>query len=121
MNKLEYIQQPEVKSFIEWTGARLDAPGVFVHSYTMKRPKGVSWNCNSIYNAFEQYQWPFTCSHPLTGSKVTGRTFQESHELLSELAEGLKSSVVNGDAEDCRKYSFAILDWGGVLPRNNKK
>lgn len=121
MNKTEYLERASVKSFIEWISFRLDSAKGFQHGYIMKRPRGQVWKCDSIYAAYNNYEWPFTCLHAGTGKYVKGKTFIESKELLSELSVGLNESIEDNSIEICQKYCFSILDWGGVLPKNREK
>ncbi|MTK13892.1 MAG: hypothetical protein F8N39_18065 [Clostridiaceae bacterium] len=121
MNKTEFLERTSVRSFIEWISSRLDVPKGFEHRYIMKRPKGQVWECDSIYSAFENYNWSFTCLHAGIGKSVKGKTFDESKKLLSELSVGLNKSIEGSNAELCQRYCFSILDWGGVLPKNREK
>ncbi len=121
MNKTEFLNSSSIQDFVEWISLELDAPGSFEHKYVMRRPKGRVWICNSIFSAFENYNWPFTCRHPLSNSPIKGNTFEESKTLLDELAEGLHDSIYQDNIELCQKYCFAVLEWGGVLPKNRNK
>ena len=124
MNKAQFLNAESVQSFIKWIAPKLDKSGGFKHAYIMKRPNGVLWECDSIYSAFENYKWAFTCKHPVSSKSLKGETFEECRELLGELASGLRNSVVENDVQTCQEYCFSILDWGGVLgteTRGNKK
>jgi hypothetical protein len=120
MNKNEYLQSTAVLDFIAWTEERLDQRGSFTHTYCMKKPMQI-WECHSIYSAFENYCWPFTYKDPDTGEKVQGLTFNDSMASLTKLSAGLKRSIADNDVEACRNHCFSILDWGGVLAKNDIK
>ncbi|MDR6564455.1 MULTISPECIES: hypothetical protein [unclassified Arcicella] len=121
MNKIEFLSKEPVQAFIKWIAPKLDGDDSFIHSYMMKRPKGSVWECNSIYSAFENYKWGFTCYHPIRQIRFTGKTFEDCKVLLEELGDGLRKSVDNNDSELCQKYCIAILDWGGVMHGNKQK
>lgn len=120
MDKKTFLNTEPVQDFILWVQDKLDKPGSFTHSFNMKKP-ALNWSCNSIYSAFENYNWPFGAHEPATGNKVSGNTFTQSAEFLAKLSEGLKQSVDEEDNESCKAHCFSILQWGGVLPKNDKR
>lgn len=121
MRKEQFLNRAAVQSFIDWISLRLDDKGSFKHHYILKRPRGVLWECDSIYSAYENYQWAFTCKSPISGYSLTGKTFEECKLLLTDLSIGLKESVSQNDTELCQKYCISILDWGGVINGNKNK
>lgn len=121
MRKEQFLSRTAVQSFIEWISLRLDDKGSFNHHYILKRPRGVLWECDSIYSAYENYQWSFNCKSPLSGYSLTGETFEECKLLLTDLSNGLKESIAQNDTELCQKYCISILDWGGVIHGNKNK
>ena len=121
MNKIQFLNAESVQSFIKWITPKLDTSGSFKHAYILKSPKGKPWECDSLYTAFENYKWIFTCKHPISNINFNGETFEESSILLTELGNGLRKSVLQKDIESCKKYCFAILAWGGVSYGNNDK
>ncbi|OFC71463.1 hypothetical protein BFC18_08285 [Alteromonas confluentis] len=62
MNKQQFLSEPGVRSFIGWFISKMDAG--FEHTYCLipkgKKPVTELWSCTSIFNAFEQYHWPFS-------------------------------------------------------------
>lgn len=130
MNKSTYLELPEVKDFVEWLSVTLnsDAPEPFSHSYDVE-PRGRSnskkkWRCNSIYNAFEQYEWRFSYQDSDTGKKIKGSTYSESEAALNDLQKRLIFAVASGDNDSCFNVCSMILKWGGVLgseKKGNKK
>lgn len=101
MNRESFITDNTVNDFIQWLSTQLD--GDFNHTY-----KDDSWECSSIYNAYEKYQWK-------------GKDFSENAKELEQLSSDLKNSIANEDAEMCRTACLAILKWGGVLRGNKEK
>lgn len=104
MNKETYLSDIHLQNFVNWIENKIDEPNSFIHKYEMLKPKK-KWNCNSIYNAFEKYEW-------------SGKNFQESSILLNELSKGLQKSIVNRDEVPCKEYCLKILKWGGVSNGN---
>lgn len=121
MRKEQFLNRAAVQSFIDWISLRLDDKGSFNHHYILKRPRGVLWDCDSIYSAYENYQWSFNCKCPLSGFGLTGETFEECKLLLTDLSIGLRESIAQDDTELCQKYCISILEWGGVIPGNKNK
>lgn len=121
MNKTQFLNAESVQSFIKWITPKLDKSGSFKHAYIMKRPNGILWECDSIYSAFENYKWSFTCKHPVSSISFEGETFEECKDLLAELSFGLRESVIQDNPELCKKYCLAILEWGKVKNGNANK
>ena len=121
MRKEQFLNRATVHSFIDWISLRLDGNKCFNHIYILKRPRGVVWECDSIYSAYENYKWAFTCKSPLSSDSLTGETFEECKFLLTNLSNGLRESIAQNDTILCQKYCIAILDWGGVLNGNKNK
>lgn len=120
MNKKEYLNDSNVKSFIEWVSFKLDKPNSFMHSYVSRKTKQ-GWECDCIYSAYENYSWPFSCFNPTNGKNTSGRKYSESESVLSQFSSGLCQSVEGDNPELITKYCLAILEWGGVLSRNREK
>lgn len=120
MKKKDYLNSNTVKNFIDWIDYRLDKPNSFIHSYEMKKPN-IIYRFTSIYSAYESYCWPFSYTDPISGRRITGRSFNDSFRSLNSLSNGLIESIRNSDVELCKSYCYSILDWGGVLNYNNRK
>jgi hypothetical protein len=119
MNKAQYINSKTVIDFIDWIIPRISGEIEFKHSYTSKKTKQY-WSCDSIYNAYENYMWPFTCRLP-NGNRIKGNTFEQSEELLTNIELGMKSAIINKNANELLLFSRSMLDWGGVLRSNYNK
>ncbi len=120
MDKTTYLKNQQVQSFTNWLEYRMNQPNSFLHSYEMLKPKK-AWECHSIYNAFEEYEWKFDSFEPQTGEKISGKTFLESSIFLEQLSNGLNESIDQRNEELCKTYCFAILKWGGVLNKNKDR
>ena len=117
MDRVEYINDPSVKAFAGWLGERLDGAGSLKHSY-INRKTGRLWDCDSLYDACIRYTWSFTCSYPLGGGAVKGKTLSENLELLRELRVLLRTGMLSLNADLCLKTCKAILEWGGATAGN---
>ena len=120
MNKDDFLKTGSVKDFINWFETKMDKSNSLTHIYNMKKPV-MRWECNSIYSAFENYCWTFKYSGPSNGKIVSGNTFGDSARSLSRLSYGLRKSIQDSDHEACKNQCFSILQWGGVLPKNDKR
>lgn len=120
INKFDFLISGQVKEFIIWIEKILDMPRSFYHHYTMKKP-AVDWSCDSIYAAFENYKWKFSATDPESGNKVSGSSFSESIKLFSKLYKLLDRSIEAEDCEKCIECCLSILEWGGVISKNDKK
>lgn len=118
MYKKEYLESSSVKNFIAWISDKLDKPNSFVHAYQMKKP-AMSWQCTSIFSAYENYSWRFKTADPESGRLIAGDSFADSLSILVKLSEGLKQSIFDYDHVNCRNHCYSILKWGGVFNKNN--
>jgi len=116
MNKQEYLNNEIVKDFINWLIPRISGKVEFVHHYVNSRDKSL-WECNSIFNAFENYKWRFNCVIPNIG-KTSGNTFLESKDALEIIEKGMKYAIQENNQENLLEYSSSILEWGGVKRSN---
>ncbi len=119
MIREDYLNNKDVIEFIEWVIPRINGEIEFNHSYISAKTKK-SWSCNSIYNAYEKYSWPFTCRLP-NDTIVKGSTFEESEALLLKIETGMKNAIKNANSSKLLLYSKSMLDWGGVLRSNYSK
>lgn len=119
MNQQQYIIQEDVQSFIRWVNSK-SIPNSFIHQYFHKNSRK-DWTCNSIFNAFENYDWPFKAFNPVTKQTVVGRSFKESTEYLDQVSIGLRQAIKANDQHLAMQYCEAVLAWGGVLAGNRKR
>lgn len=120
MNKKEFLESSSVMNFIDWISHILDQPGSFLHAYQIKKPKK-SWQCTSLYSAYENYSWSFKTTDPESGKLLTGSSFNDNLLVLMKLSDGLKQSISQEDHINCRNHCYSILKWGGVYNKNNLK
>lgn len=119
MNKELYLNSLDVGGFISWILPRISGEIQFNHEYYNNRSKQV-WACKSLYNAYENYEWDFTCILP-SGKYEKGHTFNQSQNLLENLTLGMKSALSDKNTNNLLLYSRSVLQWGGVLRSNYNK
>lgn len=119
MNKKDYLNDDIIKDFIDWVSPKISGESKFHHRYLNSRNKTI-WECNSIYNAYENYHWSFTCSLPDKG-KIKGRTYAESENALIVISNGLKETLKSHDSDGLLAYCLSTLEWGGVKRSNDSR
>ncbi len=112
MNKEQYLSDDNVSDFISWLIDEIQKERNPYHSY-FNRNRKEEWYCSSIFNAYENYYWPFSCVMP-NGDKSTGNSFVDSEVTLGILSNSLVNSIESGDAEMVAMCCSGILQWGGL-------
>ncbi len=121
LSRAEYLSSTYVQQFAEWLGARLDQPGSLEHSYFLESAD-IEWSCNSLYDAYQKYWWPFKFECRVLGKQVSGSEgLRSSLDYLTELANVFRPAVENGDVETTINCALSVLDWGGVLGKNRAR
>jgi hypothetical protein len=118
-NKKQYLSLPEVKDFSAWLERKLDPPGAFNHHYYLVKANS-DWSCSCLYEAYENYWWPYRLESKSSGNDIKGSSFQESFSLLNAIANSFRRAVENGDPDKTIKYAELMLSWGGVLNKNRE-
>lgn len=118
ITEFDFLSSAPVRGFVAWMEDKLDGFNAFTHHFRIKKTR-TDWNCDSIYNAYENYMWSFHLHDPVRGTLIRGNTFSECEKVLDELSETLRRSISAADNELCAKTCCAILSWGGVLNRND--
>ena len=120
MNKKSYLSNSSVQEFVNWITFYLDESNSFNHQYEILKTKK-SWKCNSIHNAFVEYEWKFNSFDPNSKKKISGKSFEDSLNYLGKLSDGLRNSIELKHESICKDHCLAILKWGGVLNHNKNK
>jgi len=102
----KYSDDPYVKSFIKWIEPKLSNEGVFNHSYTTSKKPAKKFKFNSIYSAYESYEW-------------NEKNFVKNQEELDSYSIELNKGLTNHDIEQVKKGCKDILIWGGVYKKGN--
>jgi hypothetical protein len=116
MDKNSFINNSEVKSFVDWMSDHTVAKDEVLHCWISKsnkaaEKKGVSVKFYSLIDAFSQYYW--VAKNPLTGERI--HTFDDNASCLSELGAKLDIAISSKDEKKCFEYCKKTLEWGGVL------
>ncbi len=116
----DYLSNLNVRQFIHWLEFMIDSPGSFKHQYYQIKAKR-DFNSNCLYEAYEQYWWPYRMNDPEKGERVSGGSFTDSFKHMTKLAEMFRAAVLDKDEELARKCALSMLAWGGVLDKNRKR
>lgn len=119
MTREQFCKSPNVQEFIKWLSERMDQENSFLHRYVSIKSKK-DWMCHSIYSAYENYTWNFSCIDKI-GTKIKGSSFLESKRVLDGISKDLQESLSNGNDADCLSSCRQILEWGGVTHKNLEK
>jgi hypothetical protein len=121
LSRTEYLNSNYVHQFSDWLTARLDQSGSFKHSYFLEEAD-LKWSCNSLYDAYHKFWWPFNFECRAVGRQVSGSEgLSSSLDYLTELANVFRTAVENGDVETTINCALSALDWGGVLGKNRAR
>ena len=115
----EYLNIPAVIHFRDWLEDRLDAPEGFKHQYYLVKA-GRNWQCRSLYEAYQNYWWPYKMLCPVQKKEVFGTGSEDTFVYLHFLAGAFRSSLDTNDVDLAYKSALAMLRWGGVLHRNRE-
>lgn len=118
--KSDHLGNRDVNEFIKWLESKLDTPGSLNHQYYQVKSRR-DFNSSCLYEAYEQYWWPYRMNYPENGEQVSGGSFSDSFKHLTKLAEMFRSSVQNENEELTRKCALSMLAWGGVLNKNRER
>lgn len=120
MNRNEYLNQPVVKEFASYLSNLIDGKEHFKHEYHWYDEKRDIY-FDSFLDALHKYEWPFRYTDRFTNEVKTGKSLLENKTCLEGFSRGLVSAISNDNLEACQNYCLMILDWGGVLNKNDDK
>jgi hypothetical protein len=115
MKKNTYLDDPHVRSFVEWMGQHLRAGSRLGHGYA--RPGLPPLQFANLAAALEQYEWDFSFRR-IDGRRCAGRSFADNAAVLDDLQQRLRRAVFDGIPADVRDAAIEVMRWGGVAPRN---
>jgi hypothetical protein len=119
VNKTTILQDLLVQQFIEWALPKINQPGAFVHTYRLPaRSADKVWACESIFDAYQKYNWRFKSIHPTNLTILRGASFEESAAYLDLCTATLHASLEERNLIDLRCSCHGILQWGGVARQN---
>jgi len=108
MNLSTYSKDQDVNSFIKWIEPRLSNENSFQHSYTTSKKPIKTFKFNSIYSAFEKYEWD-------------KKDFCKNQEILNTYSEKINEGIKNDNNDQVKSGCKNILIWGGVYKKGNKE
>ena len=76
MKRDVFLAGADVEGFLTWIAPRLSGDRAFTHEW--QSPRFGHWSCTSIYDAFQNYTWPFSATLPGDSEPTRGRTFAEN-------------------------------------------
>lgn len=119
LNKNDFLNNENVKSFLKFLADYVSNRNVFEHGYR-DRKSGKDWKCNSVFDAYEKYSYPLKKRFRETkDGDFLG--FGANAIALKRLQSKLRKSYISSDQTSetyLRDISKDIFDWGGVLPFN---
>lgn len=115
MKRQSYLAVTHVAGFIDWLAAELESDSLFRHHYVQRRGSQ-SWQCDSLFNAFERYRW----NHP--GNERLGYAAGDCPRSNGLALEALRLDLLAAQGDDGRALqgSQDVMAWGGVTARNNQ-
>lgn len=115
MKRDKYLNDPDVKKFIKWAAKLVTGEWGLVWSYTYG--KGKKFSCVSLYNAYENYDWP-SKAKLADGSIRHTRTFDQTAALFDEFGKEIRIAMKTGNEKLFLTTAKGIAKWGGI---NNLK
>jgi len=112
VNRDLYRADAAVLEFVDWMTPFLTGERQFFHRWTS--PRWGSWACESLFDVYLRYDWPFSVVLPNQPSPTRGRTFADSVGVFNTLSAMLRAKSEIGDAESFLAAAKAVVGWGGV-------
>ena len=112
MKRRDFLDDKDVKGFVEWAGHLVRGDWRLEHSWEDKRG-GPPFFCSSLHEAFQSYRWPNTFNGDTFTDTI--RKFDHFRQTFNEIG------VVSTAADQSRFIANAqdILEWGKIPKRKN--
>lgn len=121
MNKDEFLQVPQVDSFVSWLSKVISG-----EERINFQTNGRGSRYTSLWDSFENYAWPMGKRSeeillPTIGTKriAANATFAENDAILNAISGGLRNSL-QGNPEELAAWVKATMIWGGVYKKGNR-
>lgn len=114
MQREQFLQQPDVSSFIDWLVSTL--PTQTFHIYMRRSrfvPGGLDVRATGLEDVLQHYTWQ-TSWNNAAGAVVASGSWEDTRQALGQLRAWLKRSVAQRDEDQTLEACLAILRWGGV-------
>ena len=120
MHRNEFLDLSEIKEFTSFLAELISGDeGSFTHEYKIenvgKAKNNNQWGCESIYEAFIKYRWPFNYYDHANCLTKKGTSFYESETELGRISHLLRRALVANNNVEAASCCQMVLDWGGVL------
>lgn len=112
MNRTAFMQTPEVAAFVAWASPLVIGERPLRHGW--RSPKFGHWYCETLPDAYREFEWRFSVVLPDDTQPSRGRTLAENEATLNRLRTLLHQTVEVGDASLFLKACLAVVAWGGV-------
>ena len=112
MNRDAYLGDPHVRDFVDWSAALVSGKRPLRHRWDSQR--WGSWSCETLFDAYCRYDWPFRCCVPGDSAPRRGRSYEDTVAVLDDLGHVLRRSADRNDADSFLEAAVAVLEWGRV-------
>ena len=112
MKRAAYLDDPHVRSFLDWAAPLASGDRPLRHRW--HSPKWGSWSCETLFGAYRAYDWRFTCVLPGDSVPHRGRSYQDTVDVLDALKQQLRDSADRNDATGFLEATIAVAQWGQV-------
>ena len=109
MNQYEFLEDKEVKGFVEWAGHLVSGDWGMVHKWITQERYGGNFSCSNLYEAYRRYSWD-------------GRSIGQTMDFFDDCRKEFEA--VNDIATYDDKHKFLdiakkiAVDWGGSKALN---
>ncbi|MCY4447882.1 MAG: hypothetical protein OXE02_03420 [Chloroflexi bacterium] len=117
MKRTEYLADPDVRSFLDWVAPFVSGERPLRQNW--RSPRWGPWSCETLFDAYRSYEWPFSLVLPGDTERPVGKTYQDTAAVLGELSKRLRESAANEDPAAFLDAAVAVVLWGG-LHRNER-
>ena len=112
MKRAEYLRVPHVARFLDWAAPLVTGTRPLRHGW--HSPKWGEWSCETLFEAFEAFDWPFRVCLPGASTTSSGRSYRDTVALLDELSQELRVSAEGNDGARFLAAAVAVVQWGQV-------
>ena len=112
MKRTEYLEDRDVQSFLNWTAPFASGERELRQRWLSRR--WGAWSCDTLFDAYRAYEWPFGVVLPGDTERRNGKTYQDTANVLGELSKRLRQSAANEDAAAFLDAAVAVVRWGGL-------
>ncbi len=112
MDARAYEQDVSVRDFLAWARPLVTGERPLRHQWSS--PKHGMWRFETMFEAYQRYDWKFSAQVPGNGERIRGHTFADTLEAFDRLGERLREGLARQDADAFAEAVVAVLDWGGI-------